>query len=109
MKRFKRKCSFYLLLITLWMSILNLPVPVCNGDIKNKYHTALFDMTLEELMNLEVKVASLFPETSLEASSTVEIITPKDWQYLGARKIKGAFANLPNVIAAAPVWLLKLG
>ncbi len=45
---------------------------------------SLFDLPFEDVLNLKVKVASLFPKSALEAASTVAVIQPADWQRLGA-------------------------
>ncbi len=49
--------------------------------------------SLEELLNVEVEVASLFMEDELVVGSTVSSITPDKWKRLGARRNFEALNN----------------
>jgi len=57
----------------------------------------LFDLSLEELMN--ISVASLFDETVLEASSSVTVITEDIWQNNGARRTNEIMTYQPATMA----------
>lgn len=57
----------------------------------------LFDLSLEELMN--ISVASLFDESMLEASSSVTVITEEVWQNNGARRTNEIMTYQPATMA----------
>ncbi len=46
----------------------------------------LKEMSLDELMDVEVEVASLFSESDLTVGSAVALITEDDWTKFGARR-----------------------
>ncbi len=54
--------------------------------------------SLEELLNVEVEVASLFAEDELVVGSTVSSISPDEWTRLGAKRTHDAFDNQLNVV-----------
>ncbi len=54
--------------------------------------------SLEELLNVEVEVASLFTEDELVVGSTVSSISPDEWTRLGAKRTHDAFENQLNVV-----------
>jgi len=58
--------------------------------------SAFLDMSLEELGH--VSVASLFDETTLEASSSVMAITESDWQENGAKRTNELMAYQPSSV-----------
>ncbi len=49
--------------------------------------------SLEELLNVEVEVASLFTENELVVSSTVSSIQPEEWRMLGAKRVHETLGN----------------
>lgn len=71
----------------------------------------LLDLPLQDLLKLQVTVASRFAETPLETGSTSSVITPPQWQAMGARRFKDALDNqpgilvLPNWFGAEPVYI----
>ncbi len=62
----------------------------------------MFDMSLDELMNIKIEVASLFQESDLVVGSSVVRVCPNDWEKLGARRYQEALNNQPGV---ATFWL----
>lgn len=58
-----------------------------------------FDLTLEELFNIPITTTSFFPETNLDAGSTVTVITSKYWQKRGARRLDDALGYMPGLTA----------
>ncbi len=60
----------------------------------------LFEMPIEELMNLQVKVdvASLFIEDEFVVGSMVSSITSDQWKKLGARRVSDVLANQLSVV-----------
>ncbi len=58
-----------------------------------------FDLTLEELFNIPITTTSFFPETNLDAGSTVTVITSKYWQKRGARRLDDAIGYMPGLTA----------
>lgn len=60
----------------------------------------LFAMSMEELMNIDVKVsvASLFLEDELVVGSSVARITPDEWYSLGARRLTDALRGQTGVV-----------
>lgn len=67
---------------------------------------ALSDMSLEELLGLEIRVsaASLFEESNLDAGATVDLLTPEDWHRRGARRTLDAIANQPSTALYPTLW-----
>ncbi len=59
-----------------------------------------FGMSLEELMDIHVKVdvASLFLEDEFVVGSSVSKITPEDWKRTGARRMHEAFSNVMSMM-----------
>ena len=60
----------------------------------------LVSLPLEDLLDLKiyVDVASHFRETDLQAGSTVDLITRKDWEQRGARYLEDAAGHLPSTM-----------
>ena len=54
--------------------------------------------SLEELLDIEVDVASLFTEDELVVASTTSSISSKEWRKLGARRTYEALMNELSVI-----------
>lgn len=54
--------------------------------------------SLEELLDVEVEVASLFEEDELVVGSTVSSISSEYWKRLGARRVNDALANELSVV-----------
>lgn len=64
------------------------------GDDSN-----LFSLSLEELMDVRVSVASLIEESVLKAPATVAKITREDWNRNGAQRLGDALESVPSVMA----------
>lgn len=58
----------------------------------------LLDLSLEELLRVNVSVASNFDESALNLGSTVALITEKEWQKRGARRLHDAIKHLPSTM-----------
>ena len=56
----------------------------------------VFNMAIEELMKVNIEVASLFKEDDLVVGSTVELIKEEDWRRFGARRTYDAVKHLPS-------------
>ncbi len=67
------------------------------ADIPSKNFDAA-DISLEELLNVEVEVASLFAENELVVGSAVSSITSDKWKRLGARRFTDALSNELSVV-----------
>jgi len=65
---------------------------VINAD--NKVDNSYFNLSFKELMN--VSIASQFEESPLEASSSVYVISKKEWQKKGARKTNELMTYQPG-------------
>lgn len=62
------------------------------------------DISLEDLLNLEVTVASNFSETELEVGSTVEAIFSRQWKDYGAENVSEAISHLPGTMTYPVPW-----
>jgi len=60
---------------------------------------SLFALSLEELLAIEVEVASGVLESELEVGSSVSLITREQWQQRGARRTDDALGGLISTIA----------
>lgn len=58
----------------------------------------LMSLSLEELLDVEVTIASEFSESQLEAGSTVVAINEQRWTRKGSRKLFDAIEHLPSTI-----------
>lgn len=54
--------------------------------------------SLEELLNVEIEVASLFAEDELVVGSTVSSISPQQWKMRGARRLTDAIENETSLV-----------
>lgn len=57
----------------------------------------LLDLSLEQLMQLEVRVASRIPTNSLNAASSVYVVPESAWESRGARNVSDVLATIPGV------------
>jgi iron complex outermembrane receptor protein len=57
----------------------------------------LLDLSLEQLMQLEVRVASRIPTNSMNAASSVYVVPEAAWQSRGARNVSDVLATIPGV------------
>lgn len=58
----------------------------------------LLDMSLEELVEVRVAVASHFFEAQLDSASTVAVVTEQQWKKRGARQMMDAIGHLPGMV-----------
>jgi iron complex outermembrane receptor protein len=58
----------------------------------------LIDLPLEELLDLEVSVASAFPERDIHIGSVASVVTRNDWKKRNARRLHDALGHLPSVM-----------
>lgn len=58
-----------------------------------------FDLSLEQLSQVRISVASSFPEDYLGASSSVSVLSEEEWKKYGARRPADALATLPSVMS----------
>lgn len=79
----------------LWPILALLPSTILAADVNTD---DLFQLSIEELMNVDVTVASLFDTTELDAPSSVSVIKENDWQRRGARKMVDAVSHLPTAV-----------
>lgn len=63
----------------------------------------LLKLSIEELLYVEVSVASRFTESDVRAGSSVSLIREQDWERRGARRFADALASVPGVISL-PNW-----
>lgn len=61
--------------------------------------TDLFNLELEELMNIKVKAASLFEESRMKAAASIDKINSSDWERWGARANSDALQSISSVQA----------
>ena len=58
---------------------------------------ALLDMSIEDLLQVEVRVASKIPTTTFDAAASVAVIPEVEWQRRGARTISDVLEAVPGV------------
>src|SRR3989338_338791 len=59
----------------------------------------LFNLSIEELMDVKVSVASLTEESMLDAPASVSKLTRDDWTRNGSRRLTDALESVPNVVS----------
>jgi len=62
----------------------------------NNYTASLFDLSLEQLMDIEVVTASRQPEARSRSVGTTYVVTADELRQLGARTIYDALSRLPG-------------
>lgn len=69
------------------------------NEVKAESNIAdLSEMSLEELLNIEVEVASLSKESDLTVGSTVALVNEDNWVKRGARRTNEAIGYLPSTV-----------
>ena len=58
----------------------------------------LYNLSLEELMNVQITSSSLFKESELNSSSSVTVITEQDWRSRGDRTTISALSHSTNAM-----------
>ncbi len=66
---------------------------------KNAGINELLGMSFEELMDVEIDVASLFLEDEFLVGSTVSCISPKQWKKHGARRLTDALESQTSIVS----------
>lgn len=59
----------------------------------------LYNLELEELMNIKVKAASLFEESRMQAAASIDKINSKEWESWGARTNANALESIASLQA----------
>jgi len=67
-------------------------------------HTELGDLSLEELMTINVSVGTLFDENELDIANTVDLVTHQQWQKRGARNYLDAIGFLSSINPLLNIW-----
>lgn len=75
-----------------------------NHSLANQNDDSLFELSLDELMNVQVTAASLFAESELSSSSSVSIIKPQDWISRGDRTSSEALSHTTNAMALSSAF-----
>lgn len=101
MNAIKKICC--LILITSFISLPRITSAQVDADsarleeLYSDERTDIEDFSLEELLDVEIAIASLFAEDELVTGSTVSCITAKEWKQLGARRFHEALNNEMSV------------
>lgn len=90
----------YCLSSLLYASLALLLVPLSHAD---ETETSLFELSLAELINVKVSVASVFEASELDVASSVSLLKHQDWENRGARRVGDALESVPSVVAL-PTW-----
>jgi len=64
----------------------------------------LFQLTIEELMAIDITVASHFKESQLAASASIEVVNNLQWQSQGVKTVSEAIGHLPSVMTHQVPW-----
>src|SRR5687767_1803585 len=105
--------NFFLILIVLNISLLHLfsKSGYCESNMEQNGSTEseatiqpipegeqLLEIPFEELMKINVTVASLFPESNLDSGSSVEAFRPLDWKKIGVRRAFSVLEQKPGIV-----------
>ena len=63
----------------------------------------LFNLSLQELLDVKISVASLFEASELDVASSVSVVTRDQWNDRGARRLGDALESVPALVAL-PTW-----
>ena len=61
----------------------------------------VFDLSLEELQNIKVNVASLFEDNPLDVASSTAVLYQRDWQNRGTSTLGHTLEAVPSVFAGS--------
>jgi len=89
------KLTLALIGTLLWVHPVRGQAPIRNAEVKS-----LKQLTLDELMDIEVTSVSKRPEKLFEAASAIEVITHDDIRRSGASSIPEALRLAPNLAVA---------
>lgn len=83
---------------------------IAYADDDDSSFNDLFALSLEELQQVTVNVASGTDQSVSKASATVTIITESQWQLLGATTLAEVLETIPGIILATPSrrWLWSI-
>ncbi len=108
---FSKKAGIFSTVIFSFVIFILLPVPAFSQELnpvqsgttensdktENKEKTDIDMYSLEDLLNVEIEVASLFAEDELVVGSTVSSISSNKWKQLGARRTHEVLNNEMSV------------
>ena len=83
----------------LW-SLLYLPTPSYAGQQEDNDHEYLLDLSLEELMDVEITIASKEKEKLFETAAAVYVITAEDIRRSGYQSLPEVFRMVPGMQVA---------
>jgi len=81
----------------LYAGLLLPSLPALAAELEIKNRKDLYDMSLEELISIEIAVASTQPELLLESASSVSVITAQDIRIYGYQSVAEAISTLAGV------------
>ena len=89
---------------TLIFLVCALPISI-NAAISESNPTVseMLEMSLEDLLNVKISVASRFEETALQTGSSSSLITEEQWRSTSARKLSHVMNSLPSTVIL-PNW-----
>ncbi|MCP4691863.1 MAG: TonB-dependent receptor [Desulfobacterales bacterium] len=88
------KKSFTVLSLIAFVLFLNGPRPGFGEEVKRV--DEMFDMSLEELLDVKVSIATKFPMASEEAPAIVSVVTAEEIRNMGARNIIDILRTVPG-------------
>lgn len=83
-------------------SLLTLSIVILSAGHAFADSEDVFDNSPEREVRLKITAASAFLESELDSSSTVSVVTRKDWESRGARVLPEAVSHLPGVMLLSP-------
>ena len=78
-------------------SFFSLLLGVSLSQVSSSDDLDFFDVSLTDLKEMKVTVASGFEESALDSASSVSLITPTDWQNRGVKRSNQALDMVPGV------------
>lgn len=106
---FRSFCLFYLvffvILLSLFSNAYGLDYSADKDNLKDgEAIDELMELSFDDLLDVEMSVASKFSEDELNLGSTVSKITRKDWQRRGARRLRDAIATETSIVVTPVLW-----
>jgi len=84
-------------LIVMLLNLLSIPQNVSVGQQELDEQADLFEMSIEELMDVEITVASKIPESTLEAPGVVVVVPRNEFEIYGDRNLHQLMQRQPSV------------
>lgn len=101
---FAKRCATTLCVVVGYVLL----VTTAQTSVANPTQDAFFDLTLQELTQVQITSVSLFESDALTVGSTVKVMERADWQHGGTRGMLSSFAHQPGTMLLPSIFGLNV-